>query len=287
MLCGQRPQSQMLKFMAALAVVLGHQTGFYCSLPSIVVSETSVGALCVAFFLFMSGYGLLYGYGKKQQRLDRGWIGKRLLKLIVPACTAMFLYLAAELCVGREVRWDVLLKYWFVSDINLRYGWYVTEILVLYVAFWLSFRCLSARRAFGLLSCAILVAMVVMIVMKCAVWYVQGLPCFFLGMLLAKMNLGETKVIAKVSGMRLKTLMSLLVVLFYFLKNFQEVQLAVPMLAKWRYTYLSYFLCDAFFVGIIAYLLMRLPVCRLMTNRGGTSTKFILCKEPLCCCVEK
>lgn len=270
MLCEQRQQSQMLKFMAALAVVLGHQTGFYCSLPSIVVSETSVGALCVAFFLFMSGYGLLYGYVKKQQDLNGEWIGKRLLKLIVPALTAMLLYLVVELIVGKKVNWTVLFKYWFVSDSNLRYGWYVTEILVLYIAFWLSYRCLPARYAFWLLFCSIFVAMVLMIMGKCAVWYVQGLPCFVLGMFLAKMNLGEIKVsLDKSSGIRIKVVMSLVVGIFFCLKNFHEVQQIIPVLDKWRYAYLSYFLCDASFVVIIAYLLMRLPVCGLMVNRVG------------------
>lgn len=62
----QRPQSQLLKFLASLIVVLGHEITFYCpDSPQLLRAETGLGSLCVAFFLFMSGYGLLYGHLKK------------------------------------------------------------------------------------------------------------------------------------------------------------------------------------------------------------------------------
>ena len=56
----QREQSDLLKFIASIIVVLGHQTVFYCNSTSqLIKNETDYGAICVAFFLFISGYGLI------------------------------------------------------------------------------------------------------------------------------------------------------------------------------------------------------------------------------------
>ncbi|WP_462359132.1 hypothetical protein [Bacteroides clarus] len=53
--------------MAAIIVVIGHKIIFYCPDASQPLQvETGLGCLCVAFFFFMSGYGLLYGYLKNK-----------------------------------------------------------------------------------------------------------------------------------------------------------------------------------------------------------------------------
>lgn len=70
---------------------------------------------------------------------------------------------------------------------------------------------------------------------------------------------------------------------FFFLKDFELVQQAVPMLDKWRYALASKFFVNAVFIVVVTYILMRLPVCNAFVYRGGgTSTKFILCKEQRC-----
>lgn len=268
MVCEQRQQSQMLKFVASLIVVVGHETCFYTSLPKVVANETSAGSLCVAFFLFMSGYGLLYGFLKKRQRLDVAWIGRRMVKLVVPALTAMSLYLVVEMAVGREIDWNGVLKYWFVSDCNLRYGWYVCEILILYVAFWLCFRSLSWHRAFTILFVVVMAAMVIMIVCKCARWYIEGLPAFLLGMWMACGDVG-CRPFQLPGKFRPKLFATVAVAAFCLVKNFHAVQAVVPVLDRWRYEYTAFYLCDFLFVVIVVYLLKRLPSCRVMANRGG------------------
>lgn len=265
----QRPQSQLLKFIAALIVVLGHETMFYCDVPQMVVAETNYGNLCVAFFLFMSGYGLLYGYHKKGRRdLSYSWLGKRLLKLIVPAMTAMAFYLTVKVCSGRTVDWGGVVKYWFVSNGNLIYGWYVSEIICLYVAFFLCYRWVCSKYALAILTGTIGIAMLVMIILKQPVWYIQGLPCFVLGLFLA--NYDFVRKSDKVSGSwHLRMLMTLTVIGFFILKHFEMVQQMIPVLNKWRYMYVSFFVGTPLFIVIIAYILMRLPVCKRMLNRGG------------------
>lgn len=282
MVCEQREQSQLLKFVASLIVVVGHEACFYGVHNETFMRETGLGAFCVSFFLFMSGYGLLYSFVKKQQQLSWRWLLARMVKLVVPALTAMALYVIAETVVEKEVNWSKLLTYGFVSDTNLRYGWYVSEIIVLYIAFFAFYRYLSIRRSTILLSLAIGVAATVMVIMKCAIWYVLGLPCFVLGLLLAKCDVeGKTILNVHLSKLQIKLLLSVAVALFFLSKDFYLVQGLLPVLDKWRYALAAKFMSNIVFIVVVTYVLMRQPVCKVMVNRGGTSTKFTLCKEQL------
>ena len=268
MVCEQREQSQLLKFVASLIVVVGHEACFYGVHNETFMRETGLGAFCVSFFLFISGYGLLYSFVKKQQRLSWRWLWVRMVKLVVPALTAMALFVIDETVVGKEVNWSKLLTYGFVSDTNLRYGWYVSEIIVLYIAFFAFYRYLSIRRSTILLSLAIGVAATVMVIMKCAIWYVLGLPCFVLGLLLAKCDV-ERKTIQNVhlSKLQIKLLLSVAVVLFFLSKDFYLVQGLLPVLDKWRYALAAKFLSNIVFIVVVTYVLMRMPVCKVMINQ--------------------
>lgn len=276
MVCEQREQSQLLKFVASLIVVVGHEACFYGVHNETFMRETGLGAFCVSFFLFMSGYGLLYSFVKKQQRLSWRWLLARMLKLVVPALTAMALYVIAETVVGKEVNWSKLLTYGFVSDTNLRYGWYVSEIIVLYIAFFAFYRYLSIRRSTILLSLAIGVAATVMVIMKCAIWYVLGLPCFVLGLLLAKCDVEEKTILnVHLSKLQIKLLLSVAVVMFFLSKDFYLVKGLLPVLDKWRFALAAKFLSNIVFIVVVTYVLMRQPVCKSMVNRGRLSENLL------------
>lgn len=268
MICEQRAQSQLLKFIASLFVVVGHEMSFYGIGNDLLMRETAVGALCVSFFLFMSGYGLLYGFIIKNQKLDEAWLRKRMVKLVVPALTAMALYVIAELYTGKPIDWQTLMTYWFVSDINLKYGWYVTEIVILYFAFFVCFRCFKPYYATWVLISSILLGIVVMVVCKVAVWYIQGLPCFVIGMIFAVFDMKAETARLKKYDYKLKLSIIIAVVVFCLFKNFDFVQLVFPVLDKWRYMYASFYVTNILFIIIIAYILMCLPVIKLMVNRG-------------------
>lgn len=265
----QRPQSQLLKFLASLIVVLGHQITFYCpNSPQLLRAETGLGSLCVAFFLFMSGYGLLYGHLKKGGMSQSfRWLGNKMLKLCIPALTAMMLYLTVKICSGRTVDWIGVAKYWFVSNDNLLYGWYVSEIICLYVAFFACYRWISRKFALAVLTGGIAAAMLVMIILQWPVWYIQGLPCFVMGLFLARYDVRK-KSDERQSSRYIRFVVMLLVIGFCLLKHFEIVQQIVPALHKWRYMYVSFFIVHPLFIAIIAYILMRLPVCNKMLNRG-------------------
>ena len=284
----QRGVTQLAKFVAAIVVVLGHQVVFYCkTLPSTFSAEIPSGALCVAFFLFMSGYGLMYGQLKRNERPTLKWLQKRMPKLIVPALTAMVFYLAVAVSLGKDMVWMDVVKYGFLSHQNLPYGWYVTEILLLYFIFWLAFRYVREDYALHAVAVIVLLAMGVMIIRQSPVWYIQGLPCFLMGLYLAHWEVSKSSAISLHihEGVQIKLFMSAIVVLFFLLSRFDLVQTWLPVLDKWRYMYVSFFSEKILFIGVLMYLLMRLPNCDKMLNRGGISTKSIWFKEVRSCFV--
>lgn len=100
--------------------------------------------------------------------------------------------------------------------------------------------------------------------------------------LLFKVGSKSKLLISLSGGIRIKVLMSIMVLFFLCFKNFDIVQQFVPFFNKWRYMYSSYFICNIIFIVIISYILMRLPICRVMDKRGGIFTRFILFRVPLC-----
>lgn len=266
----QRPQSQALKFIAALLVVSGHQTVFYChNTSSLIKSETDLGSLCVAFFLFMSGYGLLYGYLNKGCKPPTfNWLIKHLFKLIIPALTATILYTITKIGFKQDIDWSCLFTWWFVSNANLLYGWYVTEIIILYLGFFICFHYIKPQLALKILCTIIALAMGIMIIVQAHVWYIKGLPCFIMGLILAKLDTKELKL--KIKSTFIQFTMTLSVIIFYILKDFHRIQEIIPFLDRWRYTYLSSYLINIVFILIIINILMRLPLCNnKILNKGN------------------
>lgn len=269
----QREQSDLLKFIASIIVVLGHLTVFYCkSTSQFIKDETDYGAICVAFFLFISGYGLiintLMGRGKIQEHF---WLSRRLVKLIVPAITAMAVYLIFRASLGESIDWANVVTWWFISNDNLLYGWYVTEIILLYTAFYFCFRYMKMPYSIYLLTALIAVAMIVMVLCKMPVWYIRGLPCFVMGMFYAKYDAKHREVgnmINKMNPIIIKCIMALLVVVFFLLNNFEIIQEYIPFLNRWRYMYISFYVVSPIFIIIIAYIIERMPSVSFMRNKG-------------------
>lgn len=192
-------------------------------------------------------------------------------KLIVPALTAMVFYLAVAVSLGKDIVWMDVVKYGFLSHQNLPYGWYVTEIVLLYFTFWLAFRNVREDHALHAVAVIVLLAMGIMIIKQSPVWYIQVLPCFLMGLYLAHWEVSKSSAISLHihEGVQVKLFMSAIVVLFFLLSRFDLVQTWLPVLDKWRYMYVSFFSEKILFIGVLMYLLMRLPNCDKMLNRGG------------------
>lgn len=132
-LCG------MSKFIAAMLVVNGHLFLFHYNNPML-AKELNLGSESVSLFLFFSAYGLIHSYRQKGKAYLDGFIRKRVVKVILPLITAYMIALPTYyFCVGEFSISEVISTlYW--GGPFLKFSWYVTEIAVLYLLFYLVFK---------------------------------------------------------------------------------------------------------------------------------------------------
>lgn len=102
--------------------------------------QTACGRYAVAFFFFLSGYGLMLGYGKMGERYLDGFVHKRLVKILVPYGLAV--------CVSCAMKWNEygVAQFWenvLTGESVVSFGYFVEALLALYCCFY------AMMRAFG------------------------------------------------------------------------------------------------------------------------------------------
>ncbi len=170
-----------LRGLCAVEIVIGH-IGAAGRDPWLFLNRKA-GVLVVGVFLFLSGYGLIYSLNKKENYLQ-GFFGHRIPKLLLPAFLVYIIYYILELAdtpVGSRLA--VTLKYFTFLKFSEKINWYVTELLFLYVIFYLLYRYFKVKTANIVLS-ALCVCFIIICYFGGAgnTWYGSTL-CFPLGIL--------------------------------------------------------------------------------------------------------
>lgn len=125
-----------LREISAFEIMLGHigiATGSIFLFPN-----RKAGILFVAVFFFLSGYGLMYSKEKKEDYLCNGFILKKVCKIIIPAYIVYVLFIIFMNCFTNT---SMELKTIFdFGDFFMQTNWFVWEIIVLYILFYLFYR---------------------------------------------------------------------------------------------------------------------------------------------------
>lgn len=139
-----------LQGFAALGVILHHVTQevtqygrYYKGTINVFVDA---GVLFTGLFFFFSGYGLFLSLMKKEEYL-KGFIRNRLPAVIVPFFVCNLLFITVNLIMGRQVKPLELLLY--VTGIVMWNDqmWFIVELAVLYIVFYLVFRKRKSNEA--------------------------------------------------------------------------------------------------------------------------------------------
>lgn len=158
--------TKALRGFSAIEIMLGHigiSTGNILQFPN-----RKAGILFVGIFFMISGYGLAYGYDKKQDYL-KGFFFKRFPAILIPAILVIIL----------DVLCSQNTTVMYVLEGSAR--WYVTELLLLYLIFYFAFKCLGAK---GWIAVTIASAVIVLLAFLLGLsnpWYGSTM-CFPLGM---------------------------------------------------------------------------------------------------------
>lgn len=123
-----------LKGILAIGIILSHLQAF-CFRPHHYWLSSQFTVLAqVGVFFFISGYGLCYAYQKNGPDYLRGFLSKRVLRVLVPMLIATICFLTAydKWCA------ESILSDMKVGDTPLPYSWFCYIILIYYIWFYIS-----------------------------------------------------------------------------------------------------------------------------------------------------
>lgn len=246
-ICEMRNATSVVKFVAALLVVNGHLFAYYSGMSS-VVQWVNLGAQCVSLFLFFSASGLMCSFERKGKAYIDDFLSRRLGRIIIPLVTAYILSLLAYRVFVGDIDWLNVLATLSWGGPYMKFSWYVTEILVLYGLFYVCGRfCRDIRSLSIVLSISVVILMGVLIVALQPLWYINGLPCFIMGIAYQRY---EDRILAYLSLNKIYTIASL-ALLFLLFFQWRYVSENVSVLSAYRYTYMAIYLNNILFVALI------------------------------------
>lgn len=256
----------LVKFITALCVVNGHLFAFNYD-GEFLRREMNIGALCVSLFFFLSAYGLYCSYTYKQDYL-KNFLSKRLSAIILPFVVAYIISLLVYYLFEGSINWKNVLATLAWGGPYMKFSWYVTEILFIYILFYVCFKYGRTERQRVLsLIVSIALLIIILIFLRQPVWYIQSLPAFIIGIIYAKYE--PVIVSYKRKAIQRMVFIPLACVGLAFLLRWELVGELNPALGRWRWYYLSFFVSNIVFALIIP---------RLLSSKIKISnTRFISC----------
>lgn len=127
-----------LRGIAAIGIVL-HHLSERIQEDSLFRWLAVIGYILVAYFFFLSGYGLMVQYRKKKEAYLAGFIRKRVLYLVIIYLLDIVLYALYDTLMGKPHTLGEIFKSIFVSGIA-RNSWYMIVLIGVYFVFWIVFR---------------------------------------------------------------------------------------------------------------------------------------------------
>lgn len=156
--------SKGLLGLLAILVVLHHlvQKIGGQNAGSLAVLE-NMGVCFVGGFFFFSGYGLFYSFKNKPDYL-RGFLKKRMPTILVPFFVSIIIYMFANIAAGAKYKGIEIIKYLLGLSLNtynsnISQMWYIVEIALFYILFYLIFR-LIKNESIALTVMGVLVVVV-------------------------------------------------------------------------------------------------------------------------------
>lgn len=158
-------QSKSIQAFACLAIIIHHvtqQISVYGMRPKGPITLFSyIGYLFTALFFFFSGYGLMTSLNSKPDYL-KSFLKKRLPAVLIPfwiinvLAVILVSFLPGPKLSAREIIYDIIGLTLIGSN-----GWYIIEIVIFYVVFYLLFRFIKNRKAATALLCIATVLVIV------------------------------------------------------------------------------------------------------------------------------
>lgn len=218
------------------------------------VMESNFGSKAVSLFLFFSGYGLMHSYMRKGTAYLDGFVRKRMGKIIIPLIVAYICYLIAQSVLGYSIDGLLILKSLLTDSPYLPYSWYVSEIVLIYMAFYWVARMVEPSKVAVVLSVVIVLLMAGGIAAGIPNWWTCSTLCFLVGIWVRKY---EDEFYATMQKNRL-WLFPLLILLFFCTFNWVRIKNATGLVVLETFSELYPYIANLCFVVVLVYVLMKI-----------------------------
>ncbi len=158
-------QSKQIQALACIGIMIHHvtqQITSYGNNPKGPITVFSyIGFMFTALFFFFSGYGLIYSYLSKEDYLG-GFLKKRLPAVLIPFWITNILIVIAQKFLGTDNN-DFLSTVKDIVGVTLvnSNGWFVIEIVILYLLFYVIFSVVKNKDVATALLCIMTVLLMV------------------------------------------------------------------------------------------------------------------------------
>ena len=131
--------SKSYRGLFAIVVIFHHlaqrtETGFFFHL------FTQIGQPAVAFFFFLSGYGLQKSYITKSDKYREGFLLKRIPTVLIPYIIITAIYWLMHFFLGHFYSLNEIIHSFIIGRPISENSWFIVNILIFYVVFWLLMR---------------------------------------------------------------------------------------------------------------------------------------------------
>lgn len=290
--------SKGIQGVSAICIVLHHLTQNITNNGNLNVFKMAgplgifedIGVIFVGIFFFFSGYGLIKSLMSKPDYL-KGFLKKRLIKVLVPTFVCIFIFLFVYSMINGKMDLLSYIKYGTGYLLINSHMWYIVEIVVLYLAFYIIFKFfykfLEKEYLAYIFMGAFTIGLVVFSVFQghCArgdvwfkgEWWFNATLLFFIGMLIARFG-AKIKEVLKNPWLYYGAIVLCLglTILFAFLTNHSLSTIGYyTEYMEGRNHYLDKFCVLAVQLPMIIFAVLTLALVMLKVKFGNPIMKFI------------
>lgn len=251
------PSCYVVKYIAALSILWYHLIWEIKIIDnSFLLMESAFGPKAVSVFFFLSGYGLMHGFVTKKQTYLKNFLTHRLTKIVIPLVTAYFFFFVCQYVTGNKVSFVDAFERLLSFNPYLPFSWYVSEIVLLYVLFYLVAR---FSKHFLLTITAGVLLMITSLIALGADWYwTVSTPAFIMGLYYRQYEVALYDVIDKTKRYCLPILLAVFFCSFNWVRIYNATQIEVIKDISIIYP----FIANMAFVIVLFYALARISYNR-------------------------
>ena len=200
--------SKAIQGFAAVAIIIHHLAQELVEGAGALEFFSELGVLFVGVFFFFSGYGLYTSLKTKENYL-KGFLKKRLVTVLIPFYTCILTFVVAACICGKKFNPLQLLSVLSGWSLINAHMWYIVEIVILYLVFFIVYRLIKNRTAATVVMSVFVIAMIIGSLLlghgddfSCSYWF-QGewwynsTFLFILGIIFSKHSEGIRKIARK------------------------------------------------------------------------------------------